>query len=118
MLQRIDASLGVAAVLCRAIGYWLVWAVGRHYEFGQAFLTGVLAGDLIGQAARTVLDRRGGVLLQLGQLAFLAIVWLLVRPSLGWPDDQAMRAIVGLAAFGAMIGHVGGGCLFAWDERA
>lgn len=118
VLQRVDASLGVAALLLRMFGYWLVWAVGRQYEFGQAFLTGVLAGDLLGQAVRTLVDRRGGVVLQIGQIAFLGIVWLCVRGALGWPEDHALRAVVGLAAFGALVGHAGTGCLLDRDERS
>ncbi|MFO1077257.1 MAG: hypothetical protein U1E73_05970 [Planctomycetota bacterium] len=116
-LQRVDTALAVVAVLARVLGYAIVWAIGQHYEFGQAFLTGVLAGDFLGQAVRTVLDRDLGLLAQAGHLGVLGILALCVRSSLGWPEDPAMRAIVCLSLFGALVGHLSSTALREFDRR-
>ena len=107
-LRAVDATFHYGGILLRAFGYLTVWAIAKEYDFGMAFLTGVLAGDLLGQLVRIGLHFREAPLYELGELMMIGLVYLFARPLLAWPDDQAMRAIVGLAAFGALSGHAGG----------
>jgi len=113
-LQMTDAAFHYGGILFRAIGYLVLWGIAQNYDFGTALLTGVLAGDLIGQLARVARHLRDEPLVQLGEIAFLGLIYLFARPLLVWPEDSAMRAIVGLAAFGALIGHTG--CILLGGE--
>lgn len=110
-MDHVDAAFHYGGLLIRAVGYLAVFVIAKNYDFGAAMLTGVLAGDLLGQSCKVVTNLSHGLLPQLCELAFLGLIFLFVRGMLVWPDDPAMRAIAGLAAFGLIVGHVGGSML-------
>ncbi len=64
----------------------------------------------LGQAMTHIL-RDGRFLLFCLASLMVGIVYLMVRSMIEWPDDPAMRAIMGLSAFGLFVGHVGGSLL-------
>lgn len=107
----VDATFHYGGIMVRAVGYLIVAAIADRYCFGQAILTGVLIGDLSGQLIKSIVRWHEGPLMQIGELLMIGIVYLFVRPMLGWPDDAALRAIIGLAAFGVLSGHIGGSVL-------
>ncbi len=109
--EQIDTAFHFGGLLIRCVGYLFVYAIAGRYDCGTAILTGVLLGDLAGQSLKVVWDWRRGLLNRLGDLFVIVIVFLMVRSSTTWPDDPAMRAILGLAAFGLLVGHVGGTAL-------
>jgi len=108
---HIDAAFHYGGILLRAFGYMFLYAIAHNYDCGQAILTGVLFGDLLGQLVKMVWHWRNDVLTQIGELILLGVVWLLVRSMMVWPDDQALRAILGLAAFGVLSAQLGGAVL-------
>lgn len=110
-MEHVDAAFHYGGLLFRAVGYMLVYALADRFDFGRSMLTGVLLGDLIGQAAKVAWSWRYNVLGQLGELLLIGVVYLLVRSMMVWPEDPAMRAITGLSAFGLLVGHVGGSVL-------
>ncbi|MCA8977146.1 MAG: hypothetical protein KDC98_20655 [Planctomycetes bacterium] len=110
-LQTIDATFHYGAIVLRACGYLAVFAIARNYDCGRAILTGVLAGDMVGQLVKIGMLWRDNPLVQFGELLLLGIIYLLVQDMIAWPQDTAMRAIVGLAGFGMLTGHIGGSML-------
>jgi hypothetical protein len=102
----IEHAVDLAALVLRALAYAGFAAFASRYDCGQAILTGVFAGDAAASVVATAWaarDRRQA----LGELAVLGLVFLWVRAGLVWPDDQAQRAILGLAAFGVFVGRAG-----------
>ena len=106
--HSIDTAFHVGGMLVRAVVYAARGAVASHYDCGRALLTGVLLGDV----AATMLDlvwrgwarpRQAAV-----EFAVVAVIFLCVRSTLVWPDEQAECAILGLAAFGVFAGRAGG----------
>jgi len=111
VLRATDATFHYGGILLRALGYLGLWVIARDYDFGAAFLAGVLAGDIAGQLLKVVTRWRDEPLAESGELLFLGLVYLCARSVLVWPPDPAMRAIAGLALFGALSAHVGGTAL-------
>ena len=106
--QRIDAAIGYGALLVRALAYAVLYATVDHYDCGRAMLTGVLAGDVLSRLVSIAWQWRDEPLQFCADLLLLGLVFLFVRAQMVWPDDQALRAIVGLAAFGVGSVQVGG----------
>jgi hypothetical protein len=115
--QRVDAAIGYAALLVRALFYAGIWATVDHYDCGRAMLTGVLVGDIGSRLVSIAWEWRDGLLQVGAELLLLAIVFLFVRSQMVWPDDPAMRAIIGLAAFGVGSVQVGGQLLVRFGPR-
>lgn len=109
--NRVDAAIGYTGLVLRALAYAFIAAVANHYDCGRALLTGVLAGDLLSRFFALALDWRDQWIPVASELILLGIVFLFVRSSLEWPADQAMRAILGLAAFGTFSAQAGGSLL-------
>ena len=104
-------AIDLTALALRAFAYAGVAAFASRYDCGQALLTGLFAGDAAATVVATTWpgarDRREIA----AELTLLALVFLWVRPDLVWPDDTALRAILGLAAFGMFVGRAGGTAL-------
>lgn len=109
--QQVDAAFHFGGLLIRAVGYLFVYSIADRYDCGPAILTGVLLGDFIGQIMKVFMSWNLGLLGQLGDLFLIGIVFLMVRSMMTWPDDPAMRAILGLTAFGLFVGHAGNAAL-------
>ena len=107
-VQRVDAAVGYVALFARALAYAAIYAVADRYDCGRAILTGVLAGDIGSRLLSIAWEWRHGLLPVAAELLLLGIVFLFVRSQMDWPDDQALRAIVGLAAFGVGSVQIGG----------
>ncbi len=105
--DRVDAALRIIGLLVRALAYAGIAALAERYDFGRAVLTGVLAGDLLSRLVALAWELRECWIAAAAELALLGLVYLFVRPWLVWPDDPAMRAIVGLACFGVLAGQLG-----------
>lgn len=108
---RIDTALQVTALLLRAGAYALVGGLADHYDCGHAILTGVLTGDLAASLAALVWQRRDHAVQTIAELTMLGVIYLFVRGDLVWPVEPAMRAILGLAAFGVFVSRTGGAML-------
>lgn len=107
-VQQVDAAIRFGGLLLRALAYAAVYAIAGRYDCGAAILTGVLAGDLGSRLAALSWQWREEPLQSAAELALLGIVLLCVRSQMTWPDDQALRAIVGLTAFGVFTAQFGG----------
>lgn len=118
-LQRVDAVFHWGGFALRAACYAALAATAGHYDFGPALLTGALLGDAAGQLASLAWKGRDQLATAAGTLLLLGGTWFVARANLGWPDDPAQRAILGLSAFGALVGAIGGSALtrFGPDER-
>lgn len=110
-IQRIDAAIGFAGLFARVLAYSAVAALANQYDCGRAILTGIFAGDLLSRVVALGLEWRDSRVAVAAELLLLGIVFLCVRTWLWWPEDQAERAIVGLAGFGVFAGQVGGSLL-------
>jgi hypothetical protein len=110
-IQRLDATIGFAGLFARALAYSAIAALANQYDCGRAILTGILAGDLSSRLVALALEWSDSRLAVAAELLLLGLVFLCVRSWLWWPDDQAERAIVGLAGFGVFAGQVGGSLL-------
>lgn len=109
--ERVDTAVQVTALLLRAGAYALVGGLADQYDCGHAILTGVLTGDLAASVAGLVWQRRGHAAQTVAELVLLGIVYLAVRGDLAWPAEPALRAILGLAAFGVFVTRTGGAML-------
>ncbi|MCA8964430.1 MAG: hypothetical protein H6838_02160 [Planctomycetes bacterium] len=104
----IDTAFEYGGLLLRALGYAALYAVASNYDCGRPMLAGVLAGDLVSHVVLVFLRWHDSLLTIASELALTALVVLLVRDQLAWPAELPMRAIFGLAAFGACIGKFPG----------
>jgi hypothetical protein len=111
LCNRVDAVIGYSGLVLRALAYTFIAVIADQYDCGRALLTGVLAGDMLSRLFALALDWRDQWISVVSELILLGIVFLFVRSSLVWPDEQAMRAILGLAAFGTFSAQVGGSLL-------
>lgn len=109
--ERIDAAIGVTGLLLRAGAYALVGGVASRYACGQVILTGLFVGDVAASALGAALADRLHVLQRLSELLLLGLIFLWVRGDLVWPEQQAMKALLGLSALGVFAGRAGGGVL-------
>lgn len=107
-IRRLDAAIGFAGLFARTFAYSAIAALANQYDCGRAILTGIFAGDLLSRLVALGLEWRDSRLAVAAELLLLGLVFLCVRRWLWWPDDQAERAIVGLAGFGVFAGQVGG----------
>jgi len=114
---RIDAAIGYGALLVRALAYLALYATVDHYDCGRAMLTGALAGDVGSRLVSIAWQWRDEPLHFCAELLLLGVVFLFVRSQMVWPDDQALRAIVGLAAFGVGSVQIGGELLTRLGPR-
>jgi hypothetical protein len=103
----LDGVVDIAAVAVRALAYAGLAAFASNYDCGQALLAGLLAGDLAASLLATAWPGDGDRRQVAFELAVLGAAFLWVRHELVWPDDLAMRAILGLAAFGVFVGRAG-----------
>jgi hypothetical protein len=115
--QRVDAAIGYGALLLRALAYAVLYAMVDHYDCGRAMLTGALVGDIGSRLVSIVWQWRDEPLHFCAELLLLGVVFLFVRSQMVWPDDQALRAIVGLAAFGVGSVQIGGELLTRLGPR-
>ncbi len=106
--NRVDAAIGYTGLVLRALAYACLAGIANHYDCGRALLTGVLVGDLLSRLFALALDWRDQWIAVLSEVLLLGLVFLFVRSSMVWPDEQAMRAILGLAAFGTFSAQAGG----------
>lgn len=104
----IDAAFEYGGLLLRALGYTLLYAVAANYECGKPMLAGVIAGDLFSHTLLLFARWHHGLATIAGELLMTALVAVLVREQLQLPEELPMRAIFGLAAFGACIGKFPG----------
>jgi hypothetical protein len=111
IFERVDAAFHWSGLLVRAGIYAVLIAVADLYDCGHALLTGLLLGDLVGQLTALCWQWRDHLMGALGDLVLIGIIFLFVRPQLVWPEEPALRAILGLAAFGVFAGKVGGSLL-------
>jgi len=107
-VQRVDAAIRFGGLLVRALAYAGIYAIADRYDCGQAILTGVLAGDFLSRLVSIAWEWRDGMLQFAAELALLLLVFLFVRSQMVWPEDLALRAIIGLAAFGVFSAQIGG----------
>lgn len=110
-MDHVEAAFHYGGLVLRAVGYLVLFAIADNYDFGRALLTGVLAGDLLGQALKILTSWRHGLVSQVCELLFIGLVYLLTHHLMLWPNDAAMSAIAGLSALGVVSGHVGGSLL-------
>ncbi|MCA8949867.1 MAG: hypothetical protein KDE27_10220 [Planctomycetes bacterium] len=115
--RTVDAAFHYTGLLVRAGAYLLVYAFADRYDCGPAILTGALLGDFLGQLVRVFADRHHSIVSRIADLALIGLVWLLLRPDTIWPEHNAMRAILGLAAFGVLVGHAGKLLTARFDDR-
>lgn len=108
VLQRVDATLHLGALLARAAAYAFVYAIADVYDCGRAILTGIWLGDVVGHLVGLCWQWRDAAAQVLAELALLGVVYLCVRSQLVWPDELPLRAILGLCAFGCFASRVGG----------
>jgi hypothetical protein len=106
--DAIDAAIDFGALALRAVAYAVLWAAASPFDCGRALLTGAVAGDLAATAVGLLLRRHHGIAPALAEGALLLLVMLWCRHQLAWPDEPALRALVGLAAFGVFAPRVGG----------
>lgn len=107
-MRRVDAAITFGGMLARALAYAAVYLLAGNYDCGPAILTGVLAGDFGSRLVSIAWEWCDGLLLFTAELALLGLVFLCVRSQMVWPEDLALRAIVGLAAFGVFSVQIGG----------
>lgn len=107
-VQRVDAAIRFSGLFARALAYVALYAVVDNYDCGRAILTGVLVGDLGSRLLSLVWEWHDGLLPVVAELLLLGIITLCVRSQMVWPDDSALRAIAGLAAFGVFTVQIGG----------
>lgn len=107
-LDHVDTAIHFGALLLRAVAYAFVYAIADLYDCGQAILTGVWLGDVVGHLVGLCWQWRDGIAQVLAELALLGLVFLFVRSQLVWPEELPLRAILGLAAFGVFSARVGG----------
>ena len=107
-LHRVDAAIHFTGLVVRAAIYAFCYAIADVYDCGRAVLTGLLVGDVAGNLLALLWEWRDGLLQAAAELALLGLVFLFVRSQLVWPDDLALRAILGLAAFGVFAAKIGG----------
>jgi len=110
-IERVDAAIEFTGLLVRAGAYALVGGVASHYACGQVILTGLFVGDVAATVLGVFLAGRALLLQRVSELLLLGLVFLFVRGDLVWPEQQAMKALAGLAAFGVFAGRAGGGVL-------
>ena len=106
--NRVAAAIGYTGLVLRALAYACLAGIANHYDCGRALLTGVLVGDLLSRLFALALDWRDQWIAVLSELLLLGLVFPWGRSSMVWPDEQAMRAILGLAAFGTFSAQAGG----------
>ena len=106
--QRIDAAFEYGGLLLRAVGYALLYAAADSYDCVRPMLAGVLAGDLLSHAVLLCVRWHQGAATIAGELALTALVAFLARDQLVLPEELPLRAIFGLAAFGAIVGKFPG----------
>ena len=104
----IDAAFEYGGLLLRALGYAALYAVASNYDCGKPMLAGVLAGDLVSHTILVFVRGFHSLATIASELALTVLVLLLARDQLALPDELPMRAIFGLAAFGACIGKFPG----------
>ena len=107
-VQRVDAAIRFGGLLVRALAYAAIYALADRYDCGRSILTGVLAGDIGSRLVSIAWEWRDGLLQFAAELVLLLLVFLFVRSQMVWPEDLALRAIVGLAAFGVFSMQLGG----------
>lgn len=105
--ERIEATFRTAGLLLQAAIYAAIAVLAEHCDFGGPLLVGVLAGDLLGRLLVLVWEWRQNPPLVAAELALLGLVYWFVRRWLVWPEDPAMRAVLGLAGFGAFVARFG-----------
>ena len=115
--RTVDTAFHYTGLAVRAVGYLAVYALADRYDCGPAILTGVLLGDFLGQAIKVFVNWHNGLLAQIADLFLIGVVFLFVRSSMTWPDEPAMRAILGLSAFGLIVGHTGNLMMSRVDAR-
>ncbi|MBX3464040.1 MAG: hypothetical protein KF830_12780 [Planctomycetes bacterium] len=107
-LDRVDAAIDFGALLLRAGGYAFVYSVADAYDCGRALLTGIWLGDVGSHLVDLAWRGREALANTLAELGLLGVVFLLARAHLVWPEEPALRAILGLAAFGVFASRLGG----------
>ena len=101
----------ITGLVVRGVAYAVVGGMASSYSCGQAILTGLLLGDLSASVLRVCWQARDNLAQPAAELALLGLIYLWVRSDLVWPDDQATKAIIGLAALGVFAARAGGGAL-------
>lgn len=110
-IERVDTAIHVAGLLVRGAAYAIVGSMASSYSCGQAILTGLLLGDLSASVLRVCWQAHDNLAQPAAELALLGLIYLWARSELVWPDDQATRAIIGLAALGVFAARAGGSVL-------
>ena len=105
--RTIDQNLHFGSLLVRAAVYGFVGSFASRYDCGAAMLTGTLLGDLAATVLRGFWFARTDLVQCLAEFAVFILAFFWLRAQLVLPDDQAQRAILGLAAFGIFAGRVG-----------
>jgi hypothetical protein len=113
---HLDAALPllgwpVLGLLVRAGCYAALAACANRFEFGPALCLGLLVGDFSATVANVTWQFRDGKVIAFAELAVLALVYWCFVGRIDWPDEPALRAILGLAAFGVFTTRVGGSVL-------
>ncbi len=109
-LDRTAAVANAGALVARGLLYAAAYVAADHYDCGRAILAGLLLGDAIGNLAAFWTWRHAWPDL-LGQALLLGLCWLCLHDRVGWPDDPAQRAVLGLTAFGVGVARLGGSLL-------
>lgn len=121
MLQQVDLTMMIGGFVLRTVVYGAIYAVACRWDFGQAMLTGLLAGDLVGSVATLGWDwrtRGAAAVVELVLVALFATWWWRASGEVApRPEFQAVAVLAGFGAFTLRTGAQAMRQLGARDEQ-